>query len=67
MAAAVKDELDEQRARGRKIKFVSCCNSPGKKVGTVLELWQQERNEPSGIQVQGEREQTRAGCRSYPA
>lgn len=39
MAAAVKTELDEQLAGGKKINFVSCCNSPGKKVGGEVELW----------------------------
>lgn len=44
MAAVVKGELDEQKVRGRKTKFINCCNSSGKNAGAEMELWHWKRN-----------------------
>lgn len=64
VAAAVKGELDEQTARGKKIKTVSCWNSPGKKVREELELWHWKRSTALWLTGARRKRTNRAGCKS---
>lgn len=64
MPGAVKSEPDEQTARGRNIKFASCYNSPGKKGEGKWRYGSGREIQSSGLQVQGEAEQTKAGWKS---